>query len=137
MVSRSQTSSTQQINSRPKMNSKAIFKITPDIEPDIYNLFVLNDGTEDYYDLAFIPDYKTSVKMNELFRNIKENRNLDTIEESDDEEEFENMNDDKFVYLDRSFKMVCEYNYKFKRWCPIHLAEETDNIVSLNQLIHK
>ena len=35
--------------------------------------------------------------MNTLFRNIKENQNLDALEESDDEEEFENISLDKFV----------------------------------------
>ena len=39
--------------------------------------------------------------MNSLFRNIKENRNLDLLEESDDEEEFENTSLDKFVDLDK------------------------------------
>ena len=34
-----------------------------------------------------IPDYKTSVFMNDLFRTIKENKNLDLLEESDDEED--------------------------------------------------
>ncbi len=137
MTSNPQINFNPQKNFKPKMNSKSIFKITADIEPDIYNLFVINNGIEKFYDLAFIPDYKTSVKLNNLFRNIKENCNLDAIEESDDEEEFENKKEDKFVYLDRSFKMVCEYNYKFKRWCPTNLAQETDEIISLNQLIHK
>ena len=36
--------------------------------------------------------------MNSLFRTIKENENLDSLEESDDEEEFENSNVDKFVF---------------------------------------
>jgi hypothetical protein len=112
--------------------TRAVFKITADIEPDIYNLFVNNNGVEEYYDTAFIPDYKTSVKMNQLFRKIKENDNLDAIEESDDEEEFENSKEDKFVYLDKSFNMHCEYNHKFKRWCPISLSGKNDNIISLN-----
>ena len=60
--------------------------------------------------------------MNKLFRNIKENNNLDALEESDDEAEFENDREDKFVFLDRAFKMVCQYNYKFKRWMPLSLA---------------
>ena len=53
--------------------------------------------------------------MNKLFRNIKENNNLDLLEESDDEDEFENEKDDRFVYLDRVFNMLCSYNYKFPR----------------------
>ena len=40
--------------------------------------------------------------MNTLFRDIKENRNLD-VEESDDEEEFENISLDKFVNLDKKY----------------------------------
>ena len=99
--------------------TKAVFKITADIEPDIYNLFIYKNGTEEYYDTAIIPDYKTSVMMNKLFRNIKENENLDALEESDDEEEFENDKIDKFVYLDRSYDMICEYNMKYKKWQPV------------------
>lgn len=103
---------------------KGVFKITADIEPDIYNLFAFTDGKEVCHDVAFIPDYKTSVLMNKLFRNIKENDNLDALEESDDEDEFEDSRLDKFVYLDRSFKMNCEYNHKFKKWVPISLADQ-------------
>ena len=57
--------------------------------------------------------------MNKLFRNIKENNNLDALEESDDEEEFENINIDKFVYLNKSILIECQYNFKFKMWIPI------------------
>ena len=38
--------------------------------------------------------------MNKHFRIIKENDNLDLLEESDDEDEFENIDEDKYVYLD-------------------------------------
>jgi hypothetical protein len=119
-----------------KGTSNAIFKISPQIQNDIYNLFVYKNGKEEFYDVALIPDYTTSVLMNKLFRNIKENRNLDALEESDDEIEFENERDDKFVFLDRSFKMNCQYNYKFKKWVPISLAGKNDRIISAN-LIQK
>jgi hypothetical protein len=119
---------------------EAIFKVTADIEPDIYNLFIYKNGLEEYYDSAFIPDYKTSIMMNKLFRNIKENYNLDAIEESDDDEDFEDTREDKYVYLDRSYNMICEYNGKFKRWCPIRLADKNDKIISydiLNNILSK
>ena len=115
--------------------NNAIFKITADIEPDIYNLFIYKNGTEVFYDIAFIPNYNTSVMMNKLFRKIKENDNLDAIEESDNEEEFQNNKEDKYVYLDRSFKMNCEFNHKFKRWVPISLANKNDNIISITHLL--
>ena len=95
------------------------FKIMADIQNDIYNLYEIN-GTE-IIDTVYIPDYKTSVMMNKLFRNIKENQNLDALEESDDEEEFQNDKIDKYVYLDRSYDLICEYNVKYKRWQPIKL----------------
>ena len=120
---------------KPGYHNNAIFKITADIEPDIYNLFIYKDGTEVFYDIAFIPNYNTSVMMNKLFRKIKENDNLDAIEESDDEEEFQNNKEDKYVYLDISFKMHCEYNTKFKRWVPISLASKNDNIISIKHLL--
>ncbi len=40
-----------------------------------------------------------------------------------DEDEFENDRVDKYVYLDRRFKMNCQFNYKFKKWVPISMAE--------------
>ena len=101
-----------------------VFIVKPDIQNDIYHLYCFDDfGKEEYIGVACISDYKTSVMMNKLFRNIKENNNLDALEESDDEEEFENDREDKFVYLDRTYQMVCQYNYKFKKWSPLKLSE--------------
>ena len=88
-----------------------VFLVKPDIKNDIYHLYLDNK----YLDVACIPDYKTSVFMNKLFRNIKENSNLDLLEESDDEEE------EDFVYLEREYKMVCKYNKQFKKWTPVSL----------------
>lgn len=113
---------------------KAVFRVSPQIQTDIYNLFFYKDGKEEFYDIAFIPDYATSVLMNKLFRNIKENENLDTLEESDDENEFENEKEDKYVFLDRSFKMNCQYNYKFKKWVPLSLAAKDSRIITTNKL---
>ena len=117
------------------LKSEVVFTVKPDIQNDIYHIYCLNNETkEEYYNIAHIPDYKTSVFMNGLFRNIKENSNLDALEESDDEEEFENEKEDKFVYLERKYNIVCSYNYKFKKWVPIKLAELTTPIVLLKDL---
>jgi len=128
----------QQTQNKPQIQNKqisnAIFLITPDIKSDIYNLFVTKDGKTEFYDYAFIPDYDTSVNMNRLFRNIKENENLDTLEESDDEGDFEDDRMDKYVYLDRSYKMNCQFNYKFKKWVPVSIVNATDPIVSYSKL---
>jgi hypothetical protein len=97
-----------------------IFICKPDIQNDIYHLYT---SENDYIGLAAIPDYKTSVMMNNLFRIIKENQDLDALEESDDEEEFENSNIDKFVYLEKTYKMICIFNNKFKKWVPIKITQ--------------
>ena len=92
-----------------------LFTVKPDIQNDIYHLYI----DDKYIDVAFIPDYKTSVFMNKIFRNIKENDNLDLLEESDDEEE-------TIVYLDRKYKMNCKYNKKFNKWVPISLFDNNN-----------
>jgi hypothetical protein len=40
------------------------------------------------------------------------------LEESDDEEEFEDDRLDKYVYLNKEFRMKCQLNTKFKKWVP-------------------
>ena len=106
-----------------------IFIVSADIQNDIYNL-IDPDAVNDLSNytisnklIASIPDYKTSVFMNTLFRNIKENRSLDALEESDDEDEFENTNIDKFVDLTKKIKMKCIFNYKFKKWTPVECVD--------------
>jgi len=101
----------------------ALFFVKPEIQTDIYSLFCENNGFIEKYNYANIPDFKTSVYMNFLFRNIKENKNLDTLEESDDEEEFQNISEDKYVYLDKSFCMKCVYNKLHKRWTPLEVID--------------
>lgn len=122
-------------NNNNKNKKEAIFNVKPDLQQDIYHLYCIDENnSEKYVGLASISDYKTSVMMNKLFRIIKENDNLDALEESDDEEEFENDKVDLFVHLDKEYKMVCAYNYKFKKWYPIRLAENNAKITLSNNL---
>jgi len=120
---------------RNDVKGEIVFKITPDIQNDIYNLhYYDNNSTESIFDFAYIPDYKTSVMMNRLFRKIKENANLDALEESDDEAEFEDDRPDKFVFLDKTYNMVCIWNNKFKKWAPIRVAQKGDKIITKKEL---
>ena len=109
---------------------RAIFMVKASLQNDIYDLYynvekrgLLKYGT------ARIPNYSTSIMMNKLFRVIKENDNLDKLEESDDEEEFENVELDKFVDLKKRVIMECVYNHKFKKWVPFKVSENK-NIVT-------
>ena len=113
------------------VNKPIIFEIKPDIQNDIYNLYSKDNK---YYGIACIPDFKTSIMMNNLFRKIKENGDLDKLEESDDEEEFENSNIDKFVYLDKSCKFECLFNKRFKKWVPIKLVDDKVNTSEINEI---
>ena len=118
-------------NKNPLMN-EIVFKIKPDIQNDIYHLFTYDDP-ENSVGIAYISNYEKSVMMNKLFRNIKENQNLDALEESDDEEEFENDKIDKFVYLDKSYNMLCSYNTKFRKWEPLRIAQKNERIITIKQ----
>ena len=94
-----------------------IFKVRAEIQNDIYTI---EQG--DFIDTAYIPSYTTSVYMNKLFRNIKENNNLDALEESDSDDEFENDKIDKFVNLERIYNMECKFSHKFKKWIPFKIV---------------
>jgi hypothetical protein len=115
------------------------FKVTACINQDIYNLFILENNKETFYDYALIDTYKTSIFMNSLFRKIKENKNLDLLEESDSEEEFENTSLEKYVDLNKSYIIECVYNKKFKKWTPKNLAKNTFIVDKnkLNLIVHK
>ena len=114
---------------------EVVFLVKPDIQNDIYYLYCLDQNLkEEQHSIAHVPDYNTSVMMNKLFRIIKENNNLDALEESDDEEEFENEDISKFVHLDKSYKMVCQFNHKFKKWTPVKLANEDNKIITSYEL---
>lgn len=113
-------------NHVPNTHLTIVFQVKPDIQNDIYHLYARNNH---YYDTATIPDYQTSVMMNKLFRIIKENDNLDKLEESDDEEEFECANEDKFVHLDKTMNMKCRFHRKFRKWIPVEVVNDPPSSV--------
>ena len=68
-----------------EIKKNKVFQIRTCIEEDLYELYCYDKSNLIKYDYAYIPNYKLSIYMNSLFRNIKENGNLDLLEESDDE----------------------------------------------------
>tara|TARA_Y100000389_G_scaffold204948_1_gene261142 strand:- start:2974 stop:3966 length:993 start_codon:yes stop_codon:yes gene_type:complete len=110
----------------------AIFNIKANINFDIYHLYLENNL---YYSNALIPNYKTSIMMNKLFRKIKENDNLDLLEESDSEDEFENIDIDKYVNLDKILKFKCVFNPIIKKWQPLENVEENLDLTSKEKII--
>ena len=113
-------------------NNKAVFKVKASLAADNYLLYTAEDTL---YETAMVPTYKCSVMLNALFRNIKENANLDLLEESDDEDEFENIQIDKFVDLEKTVPMECVYSKRFKKWQPNKIVLSTHaKIISLKEL---
>ncbi len=97
------------------LNTK-VFKIKAGIKSDQY--YQINNNNT----LLLIPSYKISKWMNSLFRRIKENDNLDSIQDSDDEEDFENNNEDKWLKKDVELDILCYLNNKFMMWVPKQLV---------------
>ena len=63
--------------------------------------------------------------MNAIFRKIPENDCLDKVEESDDEEEFENLDERKYLNTERQMVLMeCVFHRKFKKWIPIQMKPE-------------
>ena len=111
--------------SKMRSTPKAVFKVKATIQDDIYSIYCFNHSEhDDLYGDAMIPTYKSSVMMNGLFRSIKENANLDRLEESDDDDEFEDTRENKFVNLSKSLIMGCVYNRRFRKWQPIEVITE-------------
>ena len=121
---------------KPQYKYPTIFKVCADIQYDIYHLFAYGKNkTSVYYNVAYISNYKISIFMNKLFRNIKENLNLDYIEESDDEDDFENIREDKYVDLQKILYIECNFHQKFKKWIPIRVVQQPCKVVHISQLV--
>lgn len=120
---------------KPQYRMTTVFEIRADMQYDIYHLFAYGrNNTPVYYNLSYVPNYKTSVMLNSIFRNIRENKNLDYIEESDDEDDFENIQNDKYVDLKKTVRMECVYDRKFRKWVPIKIAHKYAKIVHISKL---
>ena len=99
-------------------------------ETCVFDVMAL-DGVDNYQlidcrngkpaEIAYIPNFHTSKLMNSIFRTIKENDNLDALEESDDDDDFENTDQNKYVDLVKKVKMECKMHPTFKKWVPIKL----------------
>jgi hypothetical protein len=121
---------------KPQYRQTATFIVKAEIAFDIYRLYAYGKAKElVFYGIAYIPNPTVSIMMNKIFRKIKENGNLDAIEESDDEEDFENIDIDKYVDLKKSLAMECRFHMKFKKWVPIRVVDSSQKIVHIGNLV--
>ena len=121
--------------SKSQYKFKTTFQVYADTQYDIYHLLAYGKNNQPvYYGISYIPNYKTSVFMNSIFRNIRENKNLDYIEESEDEDEFQDMRENKYVDLEKKVLLECSFHTKFKRWVPLRLVDSRSKIVHIHKL---
>jgi hypothetical protein len=103
------------------------FWVEADLAFDVYHLYAKTSKpvhNKILYQYAFVPDMATSKMLNGIFRHIKEDSNLDAIEESDSEEDFENVRESRFVNLHKTVLMECVFDKKFKKWIPTKVADK-------------
>ena len=118
---------------RPQYRLPTVFSVRADIQPDIYSLFTAEDQ---YFGVAYIPSYQKSIYMNSLFRRIRENKCIESAEDSEDEEDFENISPDKFVDLSKKILMECVWSAKFKKWIPeMVVGNNATSAVAMKELI--
>ena len=120
--------------SKPAFRYPAVFNVTADPQLDLYHLYAYGGPNNMVYcGLAGVQSFKTSIFMNKLFRRIRENENLDLAEESEDDEDFENMDTNKYVNLDAILQIECVFNQKHKKWIPVRLSK--DKLTHIEKLV--
>lgn len=120
--------------SKPAFRYPAVFNVTADPQLDLYHLYAYGGPNNAVYcGLAGVQSFKTSIFMNKLFRRIRENENLDLAEESEDDEDFENTDTNKYVNLDTILQIECVFNQKHKKWIPVRLSK--DKLTHIEKLV--
>jgi hypothetical protein len=107
-------------------HEEIVFIVKSEKITDLYSLFCMDDDEEVlFHGYAHIPSYSTSLKLNQYFK--KEKADLDTLEESDDEE-------GKEQEQATQLKMICNYNLKYNKWEPTLLADDEVSVVKKSLL---
>jgi hypothetical protein len=109
-----------------------VFLVQADEEADRYHLYGSSSSSSSfssssmvYCGLAAVISLEHSQQMNAHFRRIRETENLDYIEESEDEDMFENMDCQKYVDLEKKLYMTCVFHKTFQKWVPLTVSEES------------
>ena len=95
---------TESENNNKISSDNVVLKVMKTDTSDIYHLYYLNSNKELIkYNYALIPNIKTSKYLFNLFYNIKNNGNIETIQNSK-----------------LGIAMECSFSERFKKWVPIH-----------------
>jgi hypothetical protein len=124
-------------SSKYQYKQPTCFEVKPEVQNDVYHLYAFGPNSKRIYcGLACMSSFTSSVFMNGIFRNIKENRNLDALEESDDDDDFEDIRPDKYVDLSKTEVIECVYQRKFRKWMPVRAIynDKSKRVVHINKL---
>jgi hypothetical protein len=84
----------------------------------------------EFYQYALVPDISTSVILNTLFSNVYANQNLDSIEESDDEDDEQKTSTGEIIPknldFERKLYMECGFDWTRKMWIPQSLTSQNN-----------
>jgi len=118
---------------KPAYKSPAVFSVTPDEQYDVYFLHAYRNPQEPRVQIgvAGIPTLHISAIMNRLFRNIRENDNIDYAEESEDEADFEEA---VYTFKDRVLLMECIFDFKTKKWVPCRVVSSKTRLTPIYNL---
>lgn len=98
----------------PQYKRPTAFHVVADVQFDIYHILA-DDNV--YVGIAGIPSIRVSKMMNRLFRRLPET--MDECEESDCDEVFENIREDKYLLQPTSRLMMCSFFLQQNRWVPM------------------
>lgn len=101
---------------KPQYRQTTVFLVEADEEADIYHLYAMNRV---YCGVAAIISLSHSKQMNVLFRTYGKKTVLDYLDESDDEDSFQNIRSDKYIYPGKQLHMECVFSKSFQKWIPL------------------
>ena len=101
------------------VNYRQIFEIKATLQSDIYELYAYDKKENPvFYDIAYIPNCKNSIYMNELFM---ENDSIDSFDDY-----MIDVVENRKIDTKKCIKMECVYYLRFKRWIPIRVITDTN-----------
>ena len=91
--------------------------------------------------LAFLRDLRVNntrewfAENKAVYENEKKGFDAWTTELISEFADFENMDANKFVYLERVIPVECMFNQKHRKWIPVRLAKKEERVVHIEKLV--
>jgi hypothetical protein len=121
---------------RAQYAKPTVFRVRAAPQQDVYELYArARQGALQFYDIASVQTLRESRALNGMFRVVRESEDLDLAEESDDEELFQNMREDKYLRIGAEVDIECEFDARVRRWALRRVAPPGARVVQLSALL--